>query len=152
MGAMKQCRECKAQIPADAKRCMHCGAKLRMGCLGWTVAMVFTLMVISIVSVEVSLPPDRPESASSQSAPAAADPSVAATSACVDALRNNSKFPSSFDFSPFTDPPQTQLMNDGSYLVRVDFSAKNGFGNTLPQAGHCTVKDGAVINIEVDPR
>lgn len=150
---MKQCHECKAHIPSAAKRCMHCGKKQGIGFFGGTIAFFFTLMVIGIVAVDVSMPTTSDNSGpEAASAPAKPDPEVAAQSACVDALRQAARYPGSIEFSLFTDPPQAMLMNDGSYMVRVDFSGKNGFGNMVPMAGHCTVMNGEVTVVEADPR
>lgn len=102
--------------------------------------------------LQISHPNGDIDMESPAGAPAKPDPEIQAKSACVTALRDATRFPSSFDFSPFSDPPQAMQMNDGGYLVRVDFSAKNGFGNRVPLVGHCTVTNGIATVTEIDPR
>jgi len=57
----KQCRDCKADIPKDAKKCMHCGSKQGIGVVGGVVAILFTLLVIGWVSNAVN--PNSPNPA-----------------------------------------------------------------------------------------
>lgn len=121
---------------------------LRIG--GMTILAIVVLAVGTYIAAVVSY--DNRDHNVPAPASTASGADVDAATLCVDALRSASKFPSSFDFSPITDPPQTAHMNDGSYLVRVDFTVKNGFGNTVPMDGHCTVKGGAVTALAADPR
>ncbi|WP_129241226.1 hypothetical protein [Achromobacter veterisilvae] len=58
-----------------------------------------------------------------------------AMASCQARTRAAAKFPSSVNFSVFGAAVQT--LNDGAVLVRLDFEAKNGFGNVLPQRALC---------------
>lgn len=49
MAKMKQCKECKANIPKDARKCMHCGSKQGVGLLGGTFVILFSLFVFGWV-------------------------------------------------------------------------------------------------------
>lgn len=54
---------------------------------------------------------------------------------CQQATRANARFPSSVDFSLFGSGASTQ--SNGTVIVRLDFEAKNGLGNVLPQRAIC---------------
>lgn len=80
------------------------------------------------------------------------NPSIKARMACIQALTVSARYPDSVSFSLISDPPQIERMSDGAYQIRADYTAKNGLGNTVSLAGHCTVKNGVAYNIESDPR
>lgn len=60
----------------------------------------------------------------------------AATQACREAVRASSKFPSSVDFNTLGQRASTQPTT-GNTVVELDFEAKNGFGNLIPQTARC---------------
>ncbi|HKI61825.1 MAG TPA: hypothetical protein VKA31_05980 [Mariprofundaceae bacterium] len=157
MAKMKQCRECKADIPAGAKKCMHCGSKQGVGCLGAVVAILFTFMVIGIVAGQVGKSPSSstPQTPAQKKAAAAeykarAEAS-AADSLCMRAVRASAKFPSSVDFKAFSST-SARPMRGGGYVAEWAFEAKNGMGNTLPQMAHCEVKGGRLAAFSVRGR
>jgi len=45
MAKMKTCKDCKAEIPKAAKKCMHCGSKQGVGFFGGLVVIVFAFFV-----------------------------------------------------------------------------------------------------------
>jgi len=53
MAKTKVCRECKAEIPKSARKCMHCGSKQGAGTLGWIFAI---LLLIFIVKCSLDMP------------------------------------------------------------------------------------------------
>lgn len=50
-GFMSTCIECKSEIPADALRCKHCGAKTQAGKKKSESKTAWTILVILIVLV-----------------------------------------------------------------------------------------------------
>ena len=157
MAKVKQCRECKAEIPSGAKKCMHCGSKQGVGCLGAVVAILFTLMVIVIVAGKtVDVPSSStPQTPAQKKAAAAEDKARAEASAadnlCMRAVRASARFPSSVDFKAFSST-SARPMRGGGYVAEWAFEAKNGMGNVLPQMAHCEVKGGKLTNFTVRGR
>lgn len=74
----------------------------------------------------------------------------AAMADCQAATRRSAKFPSSVSFSTFGAAAQTR--NDGTVVVRLDFEAKNGFGNLLPQRAICLYPPSAPRSISIEDR
>lgn len=60
----------------------------------------------------------------------------AAFQACRDAVRASAKFPSSVDFNTFGQRSSTHKTT-GNTVVELDFEAKNGLGNLIPQTARC---------------
>lgn len=51
MGKTKTCDDCKAEIPANAKKCMHCGStQPHIGWFGLLILIIFAIVVFSKVS------------------------------------------------------------------------------------------------------
>ncbi|WP_258129211.1 hypothetical protein [Achromobacter anxifer] len=69
---------------------------------------------------------------------------------CQVSTRQGAKFPSSVSFSTFGGAAQTR--SDGTVVVRLDFEAKNGFGNLLPQRAICTYPPSGLRSISVEDR
>lgn len=60
----------------------------------------------------------------------------AAFQSCRDAVRASAKFPSSVDFETFGQRSSTHPTT-GNTVVELDFEAKNGLGNMIPQTARC---------------
>jgi len=54
---------------------------------------------------------------------------------CRDSVRRSAKFPSSVDFDFLGSAAETY--SDGTTVAQLDFEAKNGFGNLIPQRAIC---------------
>jgi len=153
MAETKQCRECKANIPKDARKCMHCGTKQGMGVLGVIFAIVFTCMVINLVAVSVSGSGGSSTSthekthAQKQADRAKSDASIL----CMETIQGRAKFPSSVDFSILSSPPSQQIVG-GGWRVYLAFESKNGFGNLIPQMATCDVINGNLTAFNVTNR
>lgn len=80
------------------------------------------------------------------------DPTAPARLACVEALRAQSTYPSSFDVSYLTNPPQAFDKGNGRILVKVPYTAKNGLGNEVPLMGLCVIESGVVANVLTNNR
>lgn len=72
--------------------------------------------------------------------------------ACEELTKRSLKFPSSYDEdfagkqSNYDDPQMTRL------IVQIKFSAKNGFGNTIPQISQCIFDDRGFVDIKMSNR
>lgn len=69
---------------------------------------------------------------------------------CQASTRQSAKFPSSVSFSTFGGAAQTK--NDGTIEVRLDFEAKNGFGNLLPQKAICIYPPNGPRTVSIEDR
>lgn len=69
---------------------------------------------------------------------------------CQISTRQSAKFPSSVSFSTFGAAAQTRT--DGTVVVRLDFEAKNGFGNLLPQRATCVYPPSGQRSITIEDR
>lgn len=47
--ATKACKMCKAEIPANAKRCMHCGTMLSSTSVNRVIVIVLIALVVSFL-------------------------------------------------------------------------------------------------------
>ncbi|EHK65269.1 hypothetical protein KYC_17282 [Achromobacter arsenitoxydans SY8] len=74
----------------------------------------------------------------------------AAMADCQAATRQSAKFPSSVSFGTFGGAAQTR--NDATVVVRLDFEAKNGFGNLLPQRAICVYPPSAARSVSIEDR
>ena len=152
MAKMKQCKECHAEIPKKAKKCMHCAAKQPQGMgLGSLLVIGFAVYFFFFAFPDAK---DRAKQAALQpqpvSKPKAVDKSTKsyAQKMCMNRIRYSAKFPSSVDFSTFDSPP-AQPMKGGGWVVHWAFEAKNGYGNMIPQSSRCEVKDGKIQHFKV---
>lgn len=53
MTATKLCKMCKAEIPAEAKKCMHCGTMLGSTSLNRVIVIVVVALIISALIIGV---------------------------------------------------------------------------------------------------
>ena len=68
---------------------------------------------------------------------------------CEEEIKGRLQFPSTYD-SEFMG---TQTRFTGTkYLVRINFEAKNGFGNELPYVGVCTYDDRGIADVQLKQR
>jgi len=49
MSETKRCSECLEEIHVDARKCRHCGSKVRGGCLSWVVHLFWFLFFVGLV-------------------------------------------------------------------------------------------------------
>jgi len=153
MAKTKQCRDCKAEIPKNAKKCMHCGTKQGMGLIGGIFAVFFIIFVVSWVASSVSnngggnSPAPEQTPAQKQAASAKSD----ASTMCMNAIRSRAKFPSSVDFSVLSTPPAQQITG-GGWRIYWAFESKNGLGNMVPQMAKCDVINGKLTSFNVANR
>jgi len=136
-----KCRDCKADIPSNATKCMPCGAKQpkQVGILGYIfvglLLILFAPIIFNSGSDKPSKPisPDRAKQLSHERQ---------ALEACLPALRSAAKFPSSVDFHTFSS--SYQHLTNGGVRFSIDLDAKNALGSELPMRGICEWKNGAV--------
>jgi len=69
---------------------------------------------------------------------------------CEEAIRMTLKFPSSMDKDWFS--TNVYRAPTGNVAVTFDFSAKNGFGGTLPQKARCAFDDRGMHPVEITNR
>lgn len=69
---------------------------------------------------------------------------------CQASTRQSAKFPSSVNFSTLGGAARTG--NDGTVTVRLDFEAKNGFGNLLPQRATCIYPPSGPRTVSIEDR
>lgn len=69
---------------------------------------------------------------------------------CQASTRQGAKFPSSVSFSKLGGAVQTR--GDGTVVVRLDFEAKNGLGNLLPQRAICIYPPSGPRSVSVEDR
>ncbi len=69
---------------------------------------------------------------------------------CQASTRQSAKFPSSVSFSTLGGAARTG--NDGTVTVRLDFEAKNGFGNLLPQRATCIYPPSGPRTVSIEDR
>lgn len=69
---------------------------------------------------------------------------------CQASTRQSAKFPSSVNFSALGGAARTG--NDGTVTVRLDFEAKNGFGNLLPQRATCIYPPSGPRTVSIEDR
>jgi len=149
-GPTKRCRECKADIPKDARRCMHCGTKQGIGLLGGIFAGLFIFMVFGWVMASVQISKThQPTTTGEQNA--ASNEKNDASIMCMQAVRAAAKFPSSVDFSVFSSLP-AQRLSGGGWRIYWAFESKNGFGNMIPQMATCEIIDGKMQAFHVRNR
>jgi len=91
----------------------------------------------------------------SKTAEAPADPKATlsendAMADCQASTRQSAKFPSSVSFSTLGGAARTG--NDGTVTVRLDFEAKNGFGNLLPQRATCIYPPSGPRTVSIEDR
>jgi len=123
-GKTKKCKDCQAEIPSKANRCMHCGSKKGVGCLASSVIIVFSLVLFSYIFSDNNNPDDSLESS--------------AMALCMAHVRASSEFPSSVDFSMLSSPGATSMQN-GSWSVTLVYEEKNIIGNTIPRRANCQI-------------
>jgi len=160
MAKMKECKDCKAEIPKKAKKCSHCRSKQPQGVgLGGVVVLgLFTMLVWNWASnsadkeiAQRSAPPlTAAQIAENKAQQKASAEKSRAFEDCLTALRNVAKFPSSVDFSGW-DSKQNP-MKGGGWIVRIDMEAKNGYGNIVPQLGYCEWKGNRVVTANMSAR
>jgi len=90
------------------------------------------LVIVAGVVTSISGKPQSADTASTVKAGLSENDAMAS---CQSQTRSAAKFPSSVKFNVFGGAVQT--LADGAVLVRLDFEAKNGFGNVLPQRAIC---------------
>ena len=91
-------------------------------------------LALVVVAGAVTIMSGKPHPATTPGVKAALTENDAMAS-CQSQTRSAAKFPSSVKFNVFGGAVQT--LDDGAVLVRLDFEAKNGFGNVLPQRAIC---------------
>ena len=173
MAETKLCGECKAEIPEDANKCMHCGsdqaleveAKTKVcgkcnavipedsitcsQCGGFDKPYAIKLGVIGVVLLSLVImfsggdETDKPQKTYSAE--------EIANKLCMGRVKAVAKFPSSVDYEMFSST-LARPMQGGGYIVRLAFESKNGFGNMIPQMASCEVKGGAIQGFSVSGR
>jgi len=154
MAKTKQCRDCKAEIPKNAKKCMHCGSKQGVGLIGGLFAVFFIMFVVSWVASSVSGNRGGSTSPEPEITPAQKQADSAKSDAsmiCMKAVRARAKFPSSVDFSILSSPPSQQIAG-GGWRIYWAFEAKNGMGNMIPQMARCDVINDKLTSFNVSNR
>ena len=72
--------------------------------------------------------------------------------ACVDVTKKILQYPSSAEFNISTGS-KYKILEDGSMIVLIDFTALNGFGNHLPQRAMCVYSiNGEIIVNQIEKR
>lgn len=159
MAKVKECKDCHAEIPKKAKKCMHCGTsqQKQVGCLGMTVFIFVAALGISLYGAQnyTPTPPPAPLTAAQKEAKKAQaklnKEMSDAREQCMNRIMYSAKFPSSVDFDTW-DSPRPQAMQGGGWIIRWAFEAKNSLGNLLPQSSRCEVKDGKIIYFKIANR
>jgi len=169
MAKTKQCRDCKAEIPKSAKKCMHCGSKQGSGFLSNMIFIIIGSSAVAYCSMQqteyekqaqnqtsAKQAQSKPEKTPEQiKADAQRDKSnrekESASSLCMQAVRANAKFPSSVDFSIMSSPP-SQPIAGGGWRIQWAFESKNGLGNMIPQMARCDVINGKLTSFNVSNR
>jgi len=49
MSETKRCTECMEDIHIDARKCRHCGSKVREGFLSWVMYLFWVLFAVGLV-------------------------------------------------------------------------------------------------------
>jgi len=160
MAKTKQCRDCKAEIPKNAKKCMHCGTRQARddGLGGLIVVLIFGYFIFQAVS-PASKPTPAPIKAPLTAAQKAAkakqekDDKASRTAwvICSHAIKKAAKFPSTVDISTWSSPA-TKTIKGGGYAVFIAFESKNGLGNMIPQMARCDVIKGNLTYFTVSNR
>jgi len=156
MAKTKQCRDCKADIPKNAKKCMHCGTRQarEVGLGGLIVVLVIAYFVYDAVTPDVKAPTSSaPKMTAAQKAAQEKDDreSRQAWVLCKRNIMAAAKFPSSVDISQWNSPAMRTLKG-GGYAVFIAFDAKNGIGNIIPQMARCDVVNGRIKSFNISNR
>lgn len=118
------------------------------------------ILVVALISLGFA--PTKPESAETKAwkaqreAEKAAEKAkeqshrdmITAMSACDYAIQRNLNYPGSFSGTMFSSSNQQFETADGWEIFRA-FEAKNGFGGSLPHVGHCSIRRGGGISVEI---
>jgi len=159
MAKIKQCKDCKADIPKNAKKCQYCGSKqgINIGSGGLFLILIAVIMIYSAVMPESPKLKPLQTHAATESSEAKASREKAeeaeryAWSLCSVAIKRAAKFPSSVDVSAW-DSPAMKIIKGGGYAVSLAFESKNGFGNMLPQMARCDVIKGKLTHFSTSNR
>lgn len=73
---------------------------------------------------------------------------AAATVVCGQAIQRHLAYPGSYSETFFSSSNQ-QIETDQGWEIFKAFEAKNGFGGSLPHVGHCSIKRGGGITVEI---
>jgi hypothetical protein len=74
---------------------------------------------------------------------------ISAMTACDYAIQSNLSYPGSYSSTMFS-TSNRQFETEQGWEVYKAFEAKNGFGGSLPHVGHCSIKRGGGITVEIE--
>jgi hypothetical protein len=134
--ALVKCKECSVQISSKADSCPHCGAKVKKGIGCGCLLLICFVVMIFIGVIAPSSPPAGSSSRSSPSKSKSVKPArpreVVENSAWDGSVRQvkryldqNLKDPDSYQGIEWSNVVKT---DDGRFMVRHKYRAKNGFG------------------------